>query len=49
MYISLRSDERHPRPGKKSKVDDDDKSDEEDLNESNYDEVTPLINVHPKP
>ena len=33
------SDERHPRPGKKSKTDDDDRSDEEDLNEANYDEV----------
>ena len=32
-------DERHPRPGKKSKTDDEDKSDEEDLNEANYDEV----------
>ena len=34
------SDERHPRPGKKSKTDDEDRSDEEDLNEANYDEVT---------
>ena len=37
--LCFHSDERHPRPGKRSKTDDEDRSDEEDLNESNYDEV----------
>lgn len=33
------SDERHPRPGTKRPRDGDDEEEEEDLNESNYDEV----------
>ena len=36
------SDERHPRPGKRQREDDDEEA-EEDLNESNYDEVTPSL------
>ena len=33
------SDERHPRPGTKRAREDDDREEEEDLNESNFDEV----------
>lgn len=36
--LCYHSDERHPRPGKR-KTDDEERSDEEDLNEANYDEV----------
>ena len=36
------SDERHPRPGKRQREDDDEEA-EEDLNESNFDEVTPSL------
>lgn len=36
----LLSDERHPRPGTKRPREGDDDEEEEDLNESNYDEVS---------
>lgn len=39
VFVCFHSDERHPRPGKRTKTDDEDKSDEEDLNDANYDEV----------
>lgn len=39
MPITCCRDERHPRPGTKRARDDDDHEEEEDLNESNFDEV----------
>lgn len=39
VFVCFHSDERHPRPGKRTKTDDEEKSDEEDLNDANYDEV----------
>ena len=42
-HTHIHRDERHARPGKKPRLDDQEDSildDDEDLNESNYDEVT---------
>ena len=39
-------DERHPRPGTKRPREDDDHEEEEDLNESNFDEVNTIVQ-HP--
>ena len=40
LLAQLHSDERHPRPGTKRPREADDEEEEEDLNESNYDEVS---------
>lgn len=43
--ICMCSDERHPRPGTKRPREADDDEEEEDLNESNYDEVSSFGSV----